>query len=223
VLALALFTFPIVATAQEPAVPPASAPAQAPAPQAPGPYVIDLRGNTIGIPSESAFFPPLAEGTSVPARAFGLDVGVHFYPFALGSARIGLGANALLDRGRIGSSDVTTTVKALSPQISFNFGTREGWSYLSAGYGVASLRTEAPLVTIASTTTSSNASDTPATVTGGLTDSGTAGTANFGGGARWFLSEHAALSFDVRFHRLAATATTPRVTLVAVSVGLSLR
>src|SRR4051794_11689547 len=113
-MALAVLAVSMPATAQEPPPQPARAPVQTPASQQPGPYVLDLRGSTIGIPSESAFFPPLPQGTAVPARAFGLDAGVHVYPFALGPARIGLGANALWDRGHIGSSGVTSTVKALS-------------------------------------------------------------------------------------------------------------
>ena len=195
---------------------PASAIAQMPEP--PGPYVIDLRGTTVGIPNSPAFFPPLASGTPVPARGFGFDAGVHLYPVSLGVARLGLGANVLYARGHIASSDVTGTVRMVAPQLSFNFGTRQGWSYLSAGYGGASLRSDAPLVT----GTASAATDS-AVISGGSLNTGRIGALNLGGGARWFLSGHAAIGLDVRFHRLSATATTPRVTLISVSVGLSLR
>jgi hypothetical protein len=196
---------------------PVSAIAQTPEP--PGPYVIDVRGTTMGIPNNPAFFPPLASGTAVPARGFGFDTGVHVYPVSLGVARVGVGANVLYARGHIASSDVTSTVRMVAPQLSFNFGTRQGWSYLSAGYGGGSLRSDAPLVVDASSTAATGA----AVVSGGSVNTGRIGAVNLGGGARWFLSGHAALGLDVRFHRLSATATTPRVTLVSVSVGLSLR
>jgi hypothetical protein len=111
-------------------------------------------------------------------------------------------------------------VRTVAPQLSFNFGSRQGWSYLSAGYGGASLRSDAPLVV----GSSSSATEPGAVViSGGSLDASRIRGVNLGGGARWFLSGHAAIGLDVRFHRLSATATTPRVTLVSVSVGLSIR
>jgi hypothetical protein len=56
-------------------------------------------------------------------------------------------------------------------------------------------------------------------------DSGTLGSLNFGGGARWFLSRHIGIGFDLRFHRVAAksSAGTPGVTVVSTSIGFSIR
>lgn len=48
-------------------------------------------------------------------------------------------------------------------------------------------------------------------------------TLNVGGGARWFLREHIAVGFDVRFHRLLGTDTVASTQIVGLSVGLSLR
>src|SRR5207247_6667450 len=72
------------AAAQAPAVPP---------PSRPGPFVIDVRGATIGAPQGSAFYPSLPSGTLIPSRAFGFDLGGHVYTFQFGPARIGVGGD----------------------------------------------------------------------------------------------------------------------------------
>ena len=82
------------------------------------------------------------------------------------------------------------------PQLSFNFGTSNGWSYLSAGAGPVRIRTTRTFNTQ---------------------------SINLGGGARWFLNDHAAIGFDIRVHRLDAKDTLPRTTLVSASFGLSLK
>jgi hypothetical protein len=188
----------------------------------PGPYTVDLRGSTIGLPGGSGFFPVLPADTSVPARAFGLDIGADVYPFSLGVARVGVGGSVTVARGSIGASGVSTVVRAFAPQVSFNFGHRDGWSYLSAGYGTVSVRSEAPVGSISS---SPPDGEVPVmTTTGGTADSGRLGAVNVGGGARWFVSDHLAVGFDVRFHRVAAgSAGTPATTLVGASVGVSIR
>ncbi len=72
---------------------------------------------------------------------------------------------------------VNTRFSAVSPQISFNFGARDGWSYISGGIGRGTLTTQRV--------------DEP------LPDpeSGTK-TINYGGGARWFAKKHLAVTFD---------------------------
>jgi hypothetical protein len=94
---------------------------------------------------------------------------------------------------------VATTARIFAPQVSFNFGTRAGWSYLSGGYSAAQ-------VTVRSSGTSEVTQE-----------SGTISGLNVGGGARWFLSDHLAAGFDLRLHRLAGTR------LFAASAGISLR
>ena len=60
-------------------------------------------------------------------------------------------------------------------------------------------------------------------------DSGTRSSANVGGGARWFVTAHAAFSFDIRFHLVSASASegavmaTPRTVLAIAAAGISLR
>lgn len=178
---------------------------QEPAPEPPGPYVIDLRGAVAGIPNGTAFFPtvPLTDTAAIPARGFGFDVGAHVYPFRLGVARIGVGANLMRVRGSLSDpAEVSAIVTTLAPQLSFNFGSRSGWSYLSAGYGGGEVN--------------SDAEDGPGR-------SGRVSAINVGGGARWFLSDHVAFGFDIRFHRLGAGDTTPSARVFGASVGLSLR
>jgi hypothetical protein len=169
--------------------------AQSLTPGPPGPFVIDLRGSTSGIPTSIGLYPTIPEGGSVPSRGFGYDVGGHVYLFNLGPARLGLGINVLGVRGT--ATDATTTMNVLAPQLSFNFGSSEGWSYLSAGAGTARVN--------AGETASSSA-------------------INAGGGARWFIRRHIAVGFDLRWHKIAADgATMDASTLFAASVGFSVK
>jgi hypothetical protein len=220
----------------------ASAHAQGLNPGPPGPFVIDIRGATSSVPSAGEFYPPPDDNDddegevvdiTVPARGFGFEVGAHVYPFQLGPARIGLGASYTHVRATVVSGlpvddppgsgqgggggsgtgggsaddaapvDVILTARSIAPQVSFNFGSANGWSYLSAGYGRAAVRT---------------------TLGAGLERS-TDGLSviNFGGGARWFFSDHFGIGFDVRWHRAGSTDTTPGTTMFAAAVGLSVK
>jgi len=212
--------------------------AQIAAPDPPGPYVIDVRGATSGIPVGASFFPPVPTATIVPARGYGIDVGAHVYLLRLGAGRLGIGANVVRARGtasprapRSGSTsttstaatgpDVHATLTTIAPQLSFNFGSAEGWSYVSAGLGRAHVRTG----TSAFGGSGSGTSLTPAR----SVDSGSRSSLNVGGGARWFAKARLAFSFDVRFHLVSAGAeegtspATPRTTLLTAAVGISLR
>jgi hypothetical protein len=89
---------------------------------------------------------------------------------------------------------VTTTVTTATGELSFNFGTASGWSYLSAGYGRGQVR-----------------------------ETGWVASQHFGGGARWFVAERLAVGFDLRFHRLSAGATTPSTMPFVIAAGVSVR
>jgi hypothetical protein len=206
----------------------APAAAQGPPPAPPGPYAIDVRGAFGGFPRDPAFFPPVPTGTVVPTRGFGIEVGGHVYLFNLGPARLGVGASVTRVRHKTSPADppstgttppppqtvpdVEATLTTVAPQVSFNFGTADGWSYLSAGYGRAQVNT-ATLETA-----------TPAAI-----ESGPLNAINIGGGARWFRSRHLAITFDVRFHIVSAKAAepplagTPRSTVITAGAGISLR
>jgi hypothetical protein len=173
--------------------------AAAQAPDPPGPWVIDIRGATSGLPSDTAFYPPISTETLVPSRAFGIDAGAHVYLFSLGPSRVGLGANYVRARGT--TPGVAATFTTVAPQVSFNFGTVNGWSYLSAGYGRAAMVTRVESV---------GGPDTQ--------ESGSLASLNLGGGARWFLTRHVGIGFDVRWHRLGGT---PGASVVSASAGFS--
>ena len=185
----------------------------------PGPWALDVRGVTSPVPTDAAFYPPLA-ATSVPSRGFGADFGAHVYLWNVKLARIGVGANFVVVRSAVrapvsategetadapATQRVTLNMRMLAPQVSANFGTRDGWSYLSAGVGIASVATEA------------------ADVMPGENESGRLRAVNFGGGARWFITERLAFAFDVRAHRLAAGSGSPKTSVLAVGAGLSFR
>jgi hypothetical protein len=182
----------------------------------PGPWVLDVRGVTSAVPTDASFYPTLTS-TVVPSRGFGADVGGHVYLFNVGPARVGLGGGVMFVRATTtapastqeGSATVgqrlSLTMRVIAPQISFNFGSRDGWSYLSAGLGIGSVNTEA-----------TDASP-------GTEESGLRRSLNFGGGARWFIKPRVAFSIDLRAHQMAGGDVTPRVSVFAVSAGMSIR
>lgn len=186
-----------------------------------GRYVADVRFNFPKFKQD----PNVASGIGVaaenlPTRGFGMVVGAHWYPLRLGIVTLGLGGElSRASRGKTMNTGtetapvevaVTTRFAAVSPQVSFNFGARDGWSYISGGIGW-------------STYTSERVDDP-------LPDpeSGTK-TINYGGGARWFAKKHLAFGFDVRFYAVnpqLATATRPafpRMTVMSLCGGISIR
>jgi hypothetical protein len=169
----------------------------------PGPWVIDIRGVTSPVPDDAVFYPPLDRTAIIPSRGFGLDVGVHVYILDVGPSRLGIGANALNVRATTqpaapassGSTTDTATpravgqslqvdIRSVAPQVSFNFGSRDGWSYVSAGAGLTDVITKT------------------AGVGAARREAGRIRALNFGGGARWFLRSHFAFGFDIRLYRL---------------------
>ena len=205
--------------------------AQAQGSDGPGPYVVDLRAGVGALPRGVGLFPDVPSGTRVATAGLALDAGGHVYLIRLGPARVGIGATFTHVAGKrsaeavpssstssIALPSVQTRFTAIAPQLSFNFGTSEGWSYISAGIGPANVRTTAS----AFTTGSGDAAVT--TQSAALSTSLRA--VNLGGGARWFTHRHLAISFDVRFHLVSDTGgeiPIPRTTLVVVTGGMSLR
>jgi hypothetical protein len=127
---------------------------------------------------------------------------------------------------------VRTRITAIAPQLSFNFGSADGWSYISAGIGPAEARTTASAFTTGNrddavtTDDGAVAADDGAVTTEGTALSRSLRDINVGGGARWFTKRHFAISFDVRFHVVSDTggeAPIPRTTLVVVTAGMSLK
>jgi hypothetical protein len=169
-------------------------------PGPPGPFVVDVRGVTQGLPIDAGLYPAAAAGTVVPGRGLGAGVGGHVYVLPAGVGRLGLGVEATLARGT--GTDARLSFATLSPFLSLNFGTADGWSYLGAGLGVARVR------------------PSPGT-------SLSVRSAVVGGGARWFPWRHVGVGFDVRLQRLAAgsadATALPATTVMSAGVGLSFK
>jgi hypothetical protein len=187
----------------------------------PGPFVLDLRGafSSVGR-SEALAAPRGLQVGELPKRVLGLDLGAHVYPVR-GRVTLGVGASLLMIGGSQTPGDpepgavnppVTPgefRVRGIVPQVSLNFGSSRGWSYIGGGLGLSQLkagRTESAL------------EYSPSLL-----------TINVGGGARWFLSEHVAFTFDARYHRLASKPLeagyigNPSIGMFVLSAGLSVK
>ena len=156
----------------------------------------------------------------MPSRGLGLAAGVHVYPARKGRVALGIGGEWLVSRGSktldpeeeggVSGPTVTTRFSALSPQVSLNFGGRDGWSYVSGGIGWVKFTTELEDAPVA---------DAP----------GRTRALNYGGGARWFAKEHIAFTFDLRFYRIdAQEASTGRPAyggrrMMVFSAGMSVK
>ena len=115
-----------------------------------------------------------------------------------------------------GSAKETTTRKlerfqSLGSQLSFNFGSGTGWSYISGGIGTSTWSLQP-----------TGTAETPQ-------DTERLKTINYGGGARWFAQPHLAFSFDVRFYAVNPGSPSlglpgsPRATLLIIGAGVSVK
>ena len=198
----------------------ATLPAHAQPPEEPiGRYVFDVRGALVPfIRNEKLAEHRGLPHLDTPGRGFGYDVGGHVYVFRVWHVTIGLGASYHASRadqspGERSANPMGPTLRkrfsAASSQLSFNFGHRNGWSYLSGGLGSSRLSLF-PL----------DADEPPQR---------SANTLNYGGGMRWFLNAHLAFTVDVRLFAISPLATledapgSPRMTQVAFTAGASFR
>lgn len=186
-----------------------------------GRFVVDARGAFPVFPHESAVSDPRGlTKAELPGWGIGFDVGAHVYPLRWKAITFGAGASVLWTRrtrsqGLVDGTkepkgpDVTTKLTAFSPQLSFNFGKRNGYSYLSGGLGTSNLAIW-------------NAANTAEPGEG-------IKTINYGGGGRWFTNDHMAFTFDIRFYAINPqlptenTAGHPRLTLAVFTAGVSFR
>ena len=196
---------------------PSSAVAQDPPPPI-GPFVIDARGTVPLFPKDQqlAGSRGLAVG-ELPGAGLGIDAGAHVYIFKWKAVNFGLGAQLTLGRSHAspgegtGLRPVTTRFIAFTPQLSLNFGTGHGWSFLSGGLGSARL------------------SIVPDDGVETVADQTSLRTVNYGGGARWFIKPRLAFTLDVRFHQLDPGAPeadrpgSPRMTFLVFGAGVSLK
>jgi hypothetical protein len=193
--------------------------AQEPPPRI-GPYVVDLHGSVPRFPSDQT----LADSrgmlaTELPGHGFGLQVGASVYLFRWKAVTFGIGGEYLSSRARSEPPESRATMiraaeerfRSLGTQLSFNFGTGHGWSYISGGIG------------------QSTWSLVPADRDPFPTDSEHLKTVNYGGGARWFAKTHLAFSFDVRFYAINPGSAyldyphSPRTTMLVIGAGVSVK
>jgi hypothetical protein len=193
-------------------------------------YVVDAHGvlGRYSQPNQSAAALGVAK-TDLPSLGLGAGAGVHVYPLRWRSMTFGAGVSAIWTRGLRTPTDangqatgptVETTLAAVAPQFSLNFGARRGWSYMSVGTGPATYT-----VRLAS----ARGPATDVIVIGGEQGPGRVRALNYGAGARWFFKKHLAFSFDLRWYSLpeqAETAETPlipRTTRMVSSAGISVK
>jgi hypothetical protein len=192
----------------------------------PGPFALDVRLAMPSFNTGSALADPLRLRTSqLPGRGMGFELGASVYPLRGKRFALGLGAALIRTSGskapdpedETAATDPTieTRFNALVPQLSLNFGTGRGWSYIGGGLAFMNRAT----------------GDVEADVPLGPRLTGI----HYGGGARWFAGRHVAFSFDLRFYRIpeqaAEDATTdaaavpfqPKSRLFMASVGLSFK
>jgi hypothetical protein len=197
----------------------------------PGPFVIDVRGVISGFTPTAAVGAPFAlTKTQLPNRGLGFDLGAHVYPLRRRHITLGIGANWLNVRGSkvpdplVLPNDPTVKEKfqTLAGQLSLNFGSSDGWSYISGGLG-SSRRTIQVFPVTQSGSTVTPPTDTTVTAQGARSK-----TINYGGGARWFASSHIAFGFDLRWYAVNPSVETttmpalPRQTLFVANVGISI-
>jgi hypothetical protein len=200
-----------------------AAPAAAQQKEPVAPFVVDLRGLYGRHKVEPSVATELGvESGNLPTRSLGIMGGAHVYPLRSRKISLGLGGNFVFARGsrtlETENADGTTTTSptvrrhftAITPEVSMNFGHRNGWSYISGGFfGRSKLymdREDAPVA-----------------------DAPYRKTLHYGGGARWFTTDHLAFSVDFRWYSVAEQLATagvtaqPRTTLLVLSGGVSFK
>jgi len=193
--------------------------AQSPPPRI-GPYVVDVRAAFPRFPIDDVLAQSRGLTTSdLPGAGLGLDVNAHVYVFKWKAVTVGLGGQLLLARARVESNGttevagggVTERLTSFTPQLSLNFGTGDGWSYISGGLGPS-------IWSVVPDGRPSQAADEERL-----------NTVNYGGGARWFIRPHVAFHFDIRLHIIAPGSPTdtlpggPRAQLLIVGAGVSFK
>jgi hypothetical protein len=209
----------IVVLSVLPAVFASAHPADAQEPPPPIPrFVVDLHGTVATFPGD----PNLAlsrglDQLELPGAGLGGDLAAHLYPFKYRGVTFGIGGRLTRSRAHRSQAQesalrpVTERFTYLGPQLSFNFGTGAGWSYISAGIAASKW----------SVVPDGSIPQPP--------DEERLKTIDYGGGARWFAKPHLAFSFDVRFYAINPSSPTlvlpggPRTTLMVFGAGISIK
>jgi hypothetical protein len=198
---------------------PVDARGQEPPPRIPI-VAIDLHVTVPRFPSDAA----VADSRSMtvaelPGRGLGLHGALTFYPIKWRVVTFGIGGEVTANRSRSqppasnpGLRGAEEKFLSAAPQLSFNFGSGRGWSYLSGGIGLSQW----------SLIPDDRVEPFPG-------DTERLKTINYGGGARWFAKPHLAFSFDVRFYAInpgspyLGNPGSPRTRLLIVGAGVSFK
>ncbi len=195
-----------------------TASAQEPPPPLPH-VVVDLQGVIPVFPNDAQ---QLADSrglnvTQLPGAGIGGRVGAHVYLFKYHGVTLGVGGELMTGRSSSspdplsGLAPADERLTTMQSELSLNFGTGHGWSYLSGGFG----RSKWSLHQTGAPETSADTESLP--------------TANYGGGARWFIKRHLAFSLDVRIYEIqpggvsAFGAGSPRTRLLTFGAGISVK
>ena len=156
--------------------------------------------------------------TELPGAGLGGRAGAHVYLFKYKAITLGVGGDVAFGRSSSTPAEGSTGLRPVDErlitgdgQVSLNFGTGHGWSYVSGGAG----RSRWSLHPSGGAETSADLESLP--------------TMNYGGGARWFIRKHLAFSLDGRIYEIQpGTATagrpgSPRTRLFTVGAGISLK
>lgn len=200
-----------------------AAPAAAQQDEPIGRVIFDMRG----VFTRSKIEPSIANDLgvtagNVPTRGWGAAGGAHFYFWHTKHITLGVGGETVWARGsrttQVTNADGSTspgpTVRrhffTLVPELSLNFGHRNGWSYISGGmFGTSTLYLDT--------------ADAPST---GVPRRS---TLSYGGGARWFTNERIAFAVDFHWYSVAQIVAgstyvaEPRTTLLILSGGIAIR
>jgi hypothetical protein len=185
-----------------------------------GPYVVDLHATIPRFPQDQQL--AQSRGMSLgelPGSGLGVQVGLHVYPVRWRAITFGIGGEFATGRAKqtptaaqVSLRPSTERFTSLAPQLSFNFGTGNGWSYISGGLAKSTWAV------------------VPKGQEGFAADAEKLKTINYGGGARWFMKRQLAFSFDVRFYAInpgtpffAGALGSPRTTLLVIGAGVSVR
>jgi hypothetical protein len=203
---------------------------RADAQDAPAPFprvVLDLHGIVPVFPNDnlqlanSRFVSELNRPLSVgelPGAGFGGRIGVHAYLFKWKAITFGIGGEVFSARSSSTPPDASLPLVPVAErltsgdgQVSFNFGSGHGWSYLSGGFG----RSQWSILPAGQSAASADAQSLP--------------TANYGGGAHWSIKRHVGFSLDVRLYEIQPGSPTsvgpgsPRTRLLVVGAGIFLK
>lgn len=193
--------------------------AQDPPPPLPR-VVVDLHGLVPVFPNDAVQL-AASRGLTVselPGAGVGGRAGAHVYLLKIRSMTVGLGGEVILGtssstpvEGATGLVPVDERLRSVSGQLSVNFGSGNGWSYLSGGMGRS-------LWSLHPAGAASTSADTEALP-----------TVNYGGGARWFIKKHLAFSVDGRIYEIQPGSPvgprpgSPRTRLLVIGAGVSLK